>query len=215
MTKEEQKVIYKCIKELSKAKGWKFNNHFIFKNENDFFYNCNLYMHPNDNSISVSLRFKPMVIDDLFWEITELEDNKKLPLSHRAKAAFQINGYRIVVSEILLSNIVNCENEITNLLKSIDDNVSKIVVSVTDIEQYLNYISKENNPDYNAIITCLIHMKDFTIAKEKISYCRLNEINSLYQFGEDDFYDMAEKYINKNEIKEKLPFNWKKLFSKN
>ena len=58
-------------------------------------------------------------------------------------------------------------------------------------------------------------MKDFTIAKEKISYCRLNEINSLYQFGEDDFYDMAEKYINKNEIKEKLPFNWKKLFSKN
>lgn len=75
--KEKEKLIFKNIKLLSKKQLWKFKSYFIFKVVNDFFYESNFYINSKENKISIWLAFKPFSIDNVFWDITDLNNNKK------------------------------------------------------------------------------------------------------------------------------------------
>jgi len=212
--KEKEKLLFKTIKEVFKTKEWKFNSYFVFKSINDFFVECAFSFNPKENKIWVNLGYKPLILDDLFWEITEMPENKKMPLSFRANAAFQISSFQILNCERILENADNPLSEISQLLQTINTEVDEAIKIVKNIDEYLEYISKVDHPDYNSIITGHIYLKQYDIAKQKIALCRLEKISSGYMFGKDDFYDLAEKYITNINRKSKGKFNLKYFFRK-
>lgn len=102
--KEKEKIFFKAIKEVFKKKEWKFNSYFAFKSINDFLFNCDFFINPTENKIWVNLGFKPMILDDIFWEITEMSENKKMPLSFRSNAAFDISSFQILKFDLILKD---------------------------------------------------------------------------------------------------------------
>ena len=212
--KEKEKLLFKTIKEVFKSKDWKFNSYFCFKSVNDFFFDCIFSFNPKENKIWVDLSYKPMILDDIFWDITEMAENKKMPLSFRSNAAFKISLFEILKFDLTLKNTDNPLEEISAILQTIENKVIDTIKNVKNIDEYLVCISNVERPDYNSIITIHIHDNQYEIAKQKIAFCRQEKISSQYGFGKYDFYDMAEKYIKKMDKKPSAKFNWKSIFSK-
>lgn len=72
LNKQKEKEWNNIIKQEVKAKGWKFKGWFAYKGLKDFFYEANFYTSAFDNSLYGSLAFKPLIIDNKFWEIVDL-----------------------------------------------------------------------------------------------------------------------------------------------
>ena len=195
--KEKEKLFFKTIKEIFKANGWKFNSYFVFKSLDDFFFDCSFSMNPKENKVWVDLGFKPMILDDVFWDITEMPDNKKMPLSFRSNAAFMIDSFRILDDHFVLEDAENPAKEILQTLQRIDGKVKETLNTVKNTRDYLNCITKDDCPSYHSIITTHIYHKEYEMAKQQIAYCRDQDICSGYGFGKYDFYDMAEKHIRR------------------
>lgn len=213
--KEKEKLLFKTIKEVFKSKDWKFNSYFCFKSVNEFFFDCIFSFNPKENKIWVGLNYKPMILDDIFWDVTEMAENKKMPLSFRSNAAFKIWPFEILKFDLTLKHTDNPLEEISAILQTIENKVIETIKNVKNIDEYLVCISNVEHPDYNSIITIHIYNNQYDIAKQKIAFCRQEKISSHYGFGKYDFYDMAEKYIEKMDQKPRAKFNWKSIFSKN
>ena len=69
-------------------------------------------MSRNENSISGWLGYKPVSIDNVFWDIINEQPNKKMPLSFRAEAAFCVREVNCFDYEFNIENVENPELEI-------------------------------------------------------------------------------------------------------
>jgi hypothetical protein len=190
--KAREKFLYQKIKNLSKLKKWKFKSYFTFKKiENTFFY-CNYSINGKTSVIYVYLEFKPFSIDDTFWEITDMPENSKMPLSFRGDAAFNVNGYQIFNFLLKIKDIDNPEKEINLLIDEINQKSESIVKKGVSVNSFLNILLKKNE-NYVGIITCLMELKKYEQALVKIYEYKKNEVNSGYGFGDKDFFDLIEE----------------------
>jgi len=201
--KEKEKLFYNCIKSNSKKWSWKFKSYFIFKIVGIFFHETNFYFDPKKNRIWGWLAFKPYSTDNLFWEIANMKENQKLPLSFRADAAFKITSYAFFDFDITLKSFDDLEKEVTKLLEEIENRIIAKMDTINSIEKFLELLKTKDQKNSVAILTTLIEIERYDEAKEYIYYCRDNSINSGFGFGKKDYYDVAEEYIKK---KTKRPF---------
>ena len=195
--KEKEKLFTQTIKQLSKKSNWKFKSYFTFKLIDDFFFESTFYSNPKQNRIWGWVAFKPYSLDDKYWEITEMPENKKMPLSFRADAAFKVSSHPIYRFDVLLENGDNPENEIADLIENIDSEVINIRRKISTIEQFLDLLLKADNNPSVEILVCMIDQNEFEKAIEKIRFYRENQIKSGFRFGDKDFYDLAEEFCKK------------------
>ena len=198
--KEKVQLFSQTIKQLAKSKNWKFKSNFTFKQKGNFFYESVFSIHPKENRIRGWLAFKPVSVDDTFWEITKMEENKKMPLSFRGDAAFKVSSLFIYEFDNFLTDGDNPTNEINALLETLDIKVAEVENEIITTEQFLTLLEKSKYNKAVEIITCLIELKEFEKALEKISFYREKNINSKFTFinknipGSKDFYDFAEEF---------------------
>lgn len=195
--KEKQKLWLSKIKQ-SKSDSWKFKDGFIFKNSDEFFYSATFYVSLKENIISGYLGFKPMNIDDVFWDIIDEQPNKKMPLSFRAEAAFCVRKINFYEYNIEIEDVLNPEKEINDLLIEIDNKVSQKASEVKNISDFRLEMLKDEETNSVGIITSYIEENKFTEALTKINEYRKKEYNSGFRFDDKDFYDLAEKFIKSN-----------------
>ncbi len=196
--KEKQKLWLNNVKELSKVNEWKFKSYFIFKVVNDFFFSSTFYVSLKENSISGWLGYKPLNIDNVFWDIIDELPNKKMPLSFRAEAAFCVREINYYNYKIDINDELNPEIEIKEALNTIDKNVNdktKRVKTLTDFQSEMLENEKLNSV---GIITSLIEQRKFDDALGKINEYKKNNFNSGFNFENKDFYDLAKEYCNNN-----------------
>ena len=192
--KEKEKLWLSKIKE-NKSKDWKFKGWFIFKNLNEFFFSSSFYVSLKENKISGYLGYKPMNIDNIFWDIIDEQPNKKMPLSFRGEAAFCIREINFYKFNIEIKDELKPEKEIIDLLVNIDKEVSDKINSIKKPTDFRIELLADEESNSVGIITSLIEEHKFTEALEKIKLYKENDYNSGFGFGDDDFYDLAEKYI--------------------
>ncbi len=194
--KEKEKLFTQTIKKLSKVQKWKFKNYFIFKNINDLFFESNFYINPKTDNVHGYLAYKPYSIDNTFWELTEMPENSKMPLSFRADAAFRVSSYHIYKYDLQIKNPEKPEKEIKTLLDTIDKKVDQIIAKNIRLEDFLDTLEKKkNNPV--GVITCLMELEEYEKVLQKIDSYRKADIHSGYSFEGRDFYDLIEKVCNK------------------
>ena len=81
LNKEVLKEFRTCIKKTS----WRKYQNSMFRVESSYFFDSNFYVYLIKNKTIFKLAVKPYEADNIFWEIMQMESNKKEPLSLRSK----------------------------------------------------------------------------------------------------------------------------------
>lgn len=195
--KEKEKLYTQTIKQLAKHKNWHFKNPSTFRQSGNFFYETVFSINPKENRIRGWLAFKPISIDETYWEITNMSENKKMPLSFRGDAAFKVSSFSIHEFDIILTDFENPINEIKSLIETLDEKAIEVENKISTIEQFLTLLEESKFNNSVEIVTCLIELNEFEKALEKISYFRAEKISSGFIFGRKDFYDLAIEFCNR------------------
>lgn len=201
VNKQKEKGWDGLIKQIAKANDWKFNGWFAYKEMNDFFYQANFYTSGIDNSLIGSLQFKPLIIDEVFWEIVGLEDNKKMPLSFRGNGSFVIRSKSIfnfsqkVISESLSTDINKLFNRINNQIETLQ-------CTVTDLESFVKYLEQNQDSedgwlDSDLIIMASIIQKKYDKALSLMDYAKKEGRICGFGFENKDFYDLAREFCQR------------------
>ncbi len=111
LAKELEKEIVNGIKGRLKGTGWKKKHGSFFRSINSNFYCASAYpFFEFRNSVPkmfLRARFesKPMGIDPIYWDIVQMPDNKKQPLSFRSWAAFKTDPAYFHLGTTICENI--------------------------------------------------------------------------------------------------------------
>lgn len=201
LNKQKEKDWDTLIKQIAKTNGWKFKGWFAYRAINDFFYEANFYTSGIDNSLMGSLQFKPLIIDEVFWEIVGLEDNKKMPLSFRGNGAFVIRSKNVFDFNLKVIP-ENLNNDINNIFANINSQVDKLQSTISDLDSFVKYL--EQNPDSDdewfdsdLIIMASIIQKKYDKVLSLLDYAKKEDKDSSYGFGDKDFYDLARAYCQR------------------
>ncbi len=192
--KEKEKIFYQTLKEISRSRNWKFKSYFIFRQLDNLFYESNFYTNFKENRIWGWSAFKPYTVDNVFWEITEMPENKDLPLSFRAEGAFTFRAYNYYEFNLQLQDSENPRQEIETLIDTIEEKLNKITKEVSTTQHFLKLFEESALNACVEKIVCLVELEKYQKAIEKIEYYRKNDIPSGFMFGKKDFYDLAEDF---------------------
>ncbi|HLK30501.1 MAG TPA: hypothetical protein VKT28_18110 [Puia sp.] len=197
-SKLKDEEIDKKIKALFKESKWKFKSFFAYKEINGFFFDVIVTTWSKTSSISATLFFKPLSVDDTFWEIVGLTENKKMPLSFRGEGAFTLPGIKIseyklaIVEEKLLEDI-------KSLITVINNTLNDIVNKVKTLGDFIKYIEDKPDREHNLLyrdllIVAYITNNDIKMAMRLVEKEIQNKSISRFQFGDKDFFDLAIDY---------------------
>jgi hypothetical protein len=199
MSKEIVKKWTNLIKSKSKENNWKFKEYFIFKVEDQFFFDAMFWINGKSNSLTGVLHFKFAKIDDLFWKLTVDNDAiENHPLSLRANGSRiirPISYYNFELKDITETNLIE-------LLKTIDTKVIEIKDRFSTEESYLSYIRNNKLLNEYSYLTNLLFCKKHDELLFFIEYCKQNNITSGITFFRDgvseDYFDRITNYIQAN-----------------
>lgn len=113
MTREQQKrfkelnsYLSKLLKEKTKTYGFKKKDYMIWSAEGDLYFSLLIDIREKDGHCYCSSeeRIKPLWLDDLFWDIMEMPENKNEPLSLCSVGAFALYGMMMSEQEQELSD---------------------------------------------------------------------------------------------------------------
>lgn len=192
MTREEQKkykemnkYLENRTKEVFKTYHLKKKDYMFYFSKNNMFYAIMFSM--TRNTMKVYFYAKPLWLDDILWDILDMSDNKKAPISLRSVGAFTINS-QIEAKEFHILNKKDIDNYIDNSFKEIIK-----LPNVYDEEYYLKHyidISYQKEMIYTIV---LIYNKEYKKALDFLSNTQINDFIS----NSKCFSDLAIEYINK------------------
>jgi hypothetical protein len=147
-------------KEIFKNKKWKSISGTFYVRDGDFVYICFINNTVSEDfirnpyKVTINLSFKHAQFDEVFWDIMDLQDNKKEPFNLR------INGWFTLPSTPISEWIqdINTKEPKNSYLTIYDKVISLIEETknkVDDLSAYLNYI--RNNTEHKKTPTQFSH----------------------------------------------------------
>ena len=201
MTREEsrarnalEKVSNKCRKQVGKSFGWKQCDYLNWKIDSGYYFSlCHLVLE------QVKLSVKPYFIDDLWWDIFEMPENKKAPKSLRGNGTYAVSGIDIKKYVVFDRDKIPVYTE-EDVIARWEDTFSAIEA---DIAQF---ISENPNPDlfcplgrtsriYELMMD--IHAGNLDQALEKIELFKANPNGVIYSGPKGYDYEYIERWCKK------------------
>lgn len=201
MTREEsrarnalEKVSNKCRKQVAKSFGWKQCDYLNWKIDSGYYFSlCHLVLE------QVELSVKPYFIDDLWWDILEIPENKKAPKSLRGNGAFAVRGVHLKEYIVFDKYIIPDYKE--------DDVIARWESTFNTIEADIaQFLSENPNPDVfcppgrtNYIYDLMmdIHSGNLDQALEKIELSKINHIGGFIHGPKGYDYEYIERWCKK------------------
>ena len=131
-------------KNVSKKFGWKQSSYINWKVEAGYYF----YLEHLNCYSEATLYVKPLYIDDLWWDVFEMPDNKKAPMSLRGNGTFSLDGVKILKTPDLFDiRAEESEYELEKIQKYSDEAIEKIWDNV--FQQFDDEIQRflKENPD--------------------------------------------------------------------
>jgi len=131
-------------KSVSKKYGWKQSSYINWKVEGGYYF----YLEHINCYSEATLYVKPLYIDDLWWDVFEMPDNKKARMSLRGKGTFSLDGVKILKTPDLFDiRAEESEYELEKIQKYSDEAIEKIWDDV--FQQFDDEIQRflKENPD--------------------------------------------------------------------
>lgn len=95
-----EKEVLKSLAQSVKGSRWGKNKNALYCEHDGYYVEVFTSVFLNATQTTVRLSAKPMSLDVLYWEITDLSENKSEPLSFRTWGAFTCTGLPIVEESI-------------------------------------------------------------------------------------------------------------------
>ena len=142
MTREEskarnalEKVSNKCRKQVAKNFGWKQSGYLNWRIDSGYYFSlCHLVLE------QVELSVKPYFIDDLWWDIFEMPENKQAPKSLRGNGAFAVSDVKLKEYAVFDTAKIPVYTE--------DDVIARWESTFSTVEADIAHFLSENpNPD--------------------------------------------------------------------
>jgi hypothetical protein len=109
-----EKELLAELNPLVKKSKWKKSSCALFNQSGDHYQDVLVSVHRNAALTTAELRFKPMALDPILWEILDIPENKDKPLSFRTWGAFTCSGLPIL--EVQLEQPGNSPGEVASKL---------------------------------------------------------------------------------------------------
>ncbi|OYT90141.1 MAG: hypothetical protein CFE43_19700 [Burkholderiales bacterium PBB3] len=96
-----------CLAELAallKNTPWRRKQTAVFRKDGEYFFVGRLNVHRNATRTIALFEAKPLVVDELLWDILGMRENSNEPLSFRAWGAFTCTAVPLRESEIEINN---------------------------------------------------------------------------------------------------------------
>jgi hypothetical protein len=207
---EFEKILNTALKREVNLLDWKFSRGFAFKKQGDLFFTVLITGQPKNKTLICSLQFKHYNLDDVFWEIVKLPENKKQPISFRACGAWVVPSMQIFEEKITLSdcNEDAINGAVGNILRLFDQSSSEIASTIFSHQTYLKTLEKthlqhlKHYPNTARTIwmeQLLIHLLESRfVAAMNIASARIvaNDSGGFYFEGKS-FFQLAEEYIQR------------------
>ncbi len=200
MTREEsrarnalEKVSNKCRKQVAKGFGWKQNDYLNWRIDSGYYFSlCHLVLE------QVELSVKPYFIDDLWWDIFEVPENKQAPKGLRGNGAFAVPNVHLKEYVVFETGMIPVYTE--------DDVVARWESTFNTIEADIAHFLSENpNPDsfcpsgrtnrlYDLMMD--IHSGNLDQAQAKIELSKTNHVGSFFQGPKGYDYEYIERWLS-------------------
>jgi hypothetical protein len=95
----EKDVLSELSPRLKNSK-WKKSSCALFTRTEDFYQDVFISVHRNAALTTANLRFKPMALDPILWDILDIPENRSKPLSFRTWGAFTCSGLPIYDAQL-------------------------------------------------------------------------------------------------------------------
>lgn len=218
MPTKEQRQLMKVMDKLFKQKyafvakqyGFKSSSYNAFKVDHSFFFDCfvtlnNLALFDNYLEITISLHVKPLQVDEIYWEIFGLDENKKKPLSFRAQGVFVVKGPTLLIRHnITLKESIPNEENLTKIIKKGFDLIAEKInaflkqwtVETFDSTKF-EYVGISNDQVLLEMLLLIMNGK----YKETLDFINIklnqNEKGQYYKSDGTNIYDLVKKYCEK------------------
>jgi hypothetical protein len=95
-----EKDVLASLAELVRRTHWKRRQNALFVQSGDYFQSVFVSVYVNAKETHVELAFKPMAIDPSVWDILDMAENGKEPLSFRAWGAFTCSSLPVANAQV-------------------------------------------------------------------------------------------------------------------
>lgn len=187
-------------KSVSKKYGWKQSSYLNWKIEGGYYFSlfhCKLE--------DVWLEVKPLFVDDLWWDIFEIPENKQAPKSLRGIGAFSITGPTLTkqpvfdAAKVSLYSDDDIECVWDGVFRRIEQEISLFLKKNPNPERF----SPEDGGEYGRIqplyaILMELHSGNKEAALEKIASYKAAKRGSGFHGPKGDAYDYIEAWCQSN-----------------
>ena len=157
MDKMTQKLLLKQIKTRAAEFGYKVSRGFMFSKIGENFVSVT-YLIVNSTKLVFDVSVKKYSYDDIFWDIMNMADNKKAPVSLRAYGAFVAPSITILDDELPLSV------DIDSIVQTFFDTVIIHVNDFLEKNQVNDFVFATEGLPRGALLRCLAYLDQKDIA---------------------------------------------------
>ena len=161
MDKMTQKALLKQIKTRAPEFGYKVSRGFMFSKIGEHFVSVP-HLIINSAKLDYHVSIKKYSYDDIFWEVMNMADNKKAPVSLRAYGAFKAPAI------IIFSDPIPLSDDIDSIVQTFLDTVVMHVNDFLRNNKVSDFIFSNENLPHGPLWRCLeyIDRKDIASAVE-------------------------------------------------
>jgi hypothetical protein len=205
---EVNKLVKRVMKVISSKFGWQCKEGCIFKRKGLLFFAFVVFGYVKKNEISCKLEYKYFDFDEVFWNIVDLKENMKQPLSFHyfgvwTAPTMYISEERFAIDEWSETALTEKIEKIVREIDIITDQISEKITTANENLEYLESlysVLRQKYPQttvniYKERLMTAILNRDFELAIE-IAEDRISH-NDTGRFlsGRGNFYEQAIEYI--------------------
>lgn len=170
MNKEDEKNVLQCVKGIAKLNGYKAVSNCIYKTDCNWIIYAVIWIKQIDDNYSVVFRWciKTIELDDIFWDIFEMTENKKKRFSLRIIGAFCCPSYKFNETAYTIENV-----------EKIADNMNNIFdVNMKLVDDYVKYV----RANYSDFLSYIVNQKDADDLTKILAYILMGKYKEVYKF---------------------------------
>lgn len=201
--KEAKGQLDKVVKSISKEHGFKTITGLVYKIIDDFVFVVIVSIPPDDvgKKISINLYFKPLALDELFWDIFQITNAKNMPKSFHVNGAFTAPLVALKSWKKSIETIEEIEEVYRGILLEVSQLVKEQLEIINDLSTFKLFIQEQPNSQLNEILVEIqeeAYVKALEMINEEVSQSRSSGFSDS---SGKNFYIYARDYcLNKLQI---------------
>ncbi|WP_191014154.1 hypothetical protein [Treponema zioleckii] len=195
--KAKEKECKELIKKVGRKYGMKNKLCVLFFTHENCFISIIYDLNPLNNLLMYRVGIKSLDYDDIYWDVIDMPEIKKQPLSFRALGVTAIASIPVIENTVRpLGN--NPEETINSILDEITEKVKKITKDI-DLK-FLEYIGDNKMENVKRLFTVYIHMQRYDEARKLIEECMKDGYEDHFRSHGKTILELALDYLNKNNL---------------